>query len=304
MALPLHAAGGRCPRSDRDLRLPNVPTSTDPVQRATTAVAGAAADTASDVAGAAAETAGRAVAGATQAAAEGTVSAPVAVARGRSAMVVAVAGLIGFGAIFAAVRAHRSEAIDLALMLRLQRQRRPWLDRLMSAASWPGFPPQSHVIPPAAIAGMWLVRFRTEAAFQTAAWGTAALSTVLKALMNRPRPVAGTDLRVVVAPLGGSSFPSGHVITFVGTYGFMAYLAHTLIRDPALRLAAAGGLVGLVVLVGPSRIYQGHHWPTDVTASYLLGTTYLIVVVTAYRRMKGVEATTGTGPLGPGPAGR
>jgi len=297
MALPLHGAGGGRPEPQRDPRLPNVPTAADPVQQATTAVAGAAAETASGVAGAAAETAGRAVAGATKAAAEGTVSAPVAVARGRSAMLVAIAGLIGFGAIFAAVRSHRSEAIDLALMLKVQRRRRPWLDRLMSAASWPGFPRQSHVIPPAAIAGLWLIRFRTEAVFQTAAWGTAALSTVLKAMMNRPRPVAGTDLRVVVAPLGGSSFPSGHVITFVGTYGFMAYLAHTLVRDPVLRLAATGGLLGLVVLVGPSRIYQGHHWPTDVTASYLLGTTYLIVVVTAYRRLKGVAATTGSDPL-------
>lgn len=298
MALPLEAAGDSRRLADRDPRLPSVPTATDPVHRATAAVAGAAAGAASGVAGAAAETASRAVAGAAQAAAEGTVSAPVAVARGRPAIAVGIAGLIGFGAIFAAVRSHRSEAIDLALMLKLQRQRRPWLDRLMSAASWPGFPPQSHVIPPAAIAGMWLVRFRTEAAFQTAAWGTAALSTFLKALMNRPRPVAGTDLRVVVAPLGGSSFPSGHVITFVGTYGFMAYLAHTLIRDPAFRLAATGGLVGVVVLVGPSRIYQGHHWPTDVTASYFLGTTYLIAVVTAYRRVKGVEASTGSGPLG------
>jgi undecaprenyl-diphosphatase len=239
---------------------------------------------------AAVETASRAVAGATEAVRAGTVPAPVAVARGRPAMLLALGGLLGFGAIFAAVKAHRSESIDLALMLRLQRQQRPWLDRLMAVASWPGFPPQSRMIPSTAIAGMWLVRFRTEAAFETAAWGTAALSTVLKSLMNRPRPVAGTDLRVVAAPLGGSSFPSGHVITFVGTYGFLAYLAHTLIRDPLVRWTSVGSLVGLVVLVGPSRIYEGHHWPTDVTASYLLGTTYLIVVVTVYRRVKGAEA--------------
>jgi undecaprenyl-diphosphatase len=103
--------------------------------------------------------------------------------------------------------------------------------------------------------------------------------------------VAGTNLRVVVAPLGGSSFPSGHVTTFVGIYGFMAYLALTLIRDPSLRWTAVGGLVSLIVLVGPSRIYQGHHWPTDVTASYLVGTTYLVVVITGYRRVKGAHAT-------------
>jgi undecaprenyl-diphosphatase len=159
----------------------------------------------------------------------------------------------------------------------------------MAAASWPGFPRQSHLIPPAAIAGLWLLRFRTEAAFALAGWGTGALSTVLKAMMDRPRPIAGRDLRVVVAPLGGSSFPSGHVITYVGTYGFLAYLAYTLIRDPGLRLTATGTLVGLVVLVGPSRIYQGHHWPTDVTASYLLGTSYLIVVISGYRAVKSRE---------------
>jgi undecaprenyl-diphosphatase len=127
------------------------------------------------------------------------------------------------------------------------------------------------------------MRLRTEAAFLAVAWGTGALSTVLKAAMDRPRPVGGTDLRVVVAPLGGSSFPSGHVITYVGTYGFLAYLADTLLRDPLTRRVATGGFVALVLLVGPSRIYQGHHWPTDVSASYLLGTTYLIAVIAGYR---------------------
>ncbi|HUQ79006.1 MAG TPA: phosphatase PAP2 family protein [Patescibacteria group bacterium] len=233
----------------------------------------------------------RALAGAARAAHAAALPRRTALARGGFAGGAALAGLAGFGLIFAAVRAHRSEAIDVALMLRLQRRRRPWLDRLMAAASWPGFPPQSRVIPPAAIAGLWLLRFRTEAAFLGVAWGTGALSTALKAVMDRPRPIpiAGTDLRVVVAPLGGSSFPSGHVITYVGTYGFSAYLAHTLIRDPLLRRTAAGGLLGLVLLVGPSRIYQGHHWPTDVTASYFLGTTYLVFVVSAYRAVKAGE---------------
>jgi membrane-associated phospholipid phosphatase len=44
-------------------------------------------------------------------------------------------------------------------------------------------------------------------------------------------------------------------------------------------------LVGLVALVGPSRVQQGHHWFTDVTASYLLGVAYLIGVTSLYRRL-------------------
>jgi len=104
--------------------------------------------------------------------------------------------------------------------------------------------------------------------------------------MGRARPVACKDLRVVAAPLGGSSFPSGHVLTYVGTYGFLAFLAATLVRPVALRRLLVGFMVGLVGLVGPSRIQQGHHWPTDVTASYLLGTSYLLGVVAVYRRLK------------------
>jgi undecaprenyl-diphosphatase len=218
-----------------------------------------------------------------------TVSEPVALARGRFANAVAAAGVAGFAGIFGLVRARRSEAIDLALMLKLQRSRVPFLDRLMAAASWVGFPPQSRIIPPALMAGMWLTRLRTEAVFQLLAWGTGLVSTVTKAIMKRPRPVAGTDLRVVTAPLGGSSFPSGHVITYVGTYGFLAYLVHTKLRRSAGRRPIVAGLLAMLALVGPSRIHQGHHWPTDVTASYLLGTSYLIGVISLYRRVKGAR---------------
>jgi membrane-associated phospholipid phosphatase len=215
-----------------------------------------------------------------------TLPAPVAVARGGRANVAALIGLAGFGAIFATVKAKRSEAFDAALMMKWQAQRIPALARVMRVVSWPGFPPQSRIIPPLVMGGLWFLRFRLEAIFQLLAWGTGGLSTVLKGMMKRPRPVAGTDLRVVAAPLGGSSFPSGHVITYAGTYGWMAYLAHTLIRPVWPRRALVAFFAGLIALVGPSRIYQGHHWPTDVAASYLLGLSYFIGLSSLYRRFK------------------
>jgi undecaprenyl-diphosphatase len=110
--------------------------------------------------------------------------------------------------------------------------------------------------------------------------------------MDRPRPVAGTDLRVVAAPLGGSSFPSGHVITYAGVYGFSAYLVYVLVPNAGVRRVGVAGLVGLVALVGPSRIHQGHHWLTDVVASYLLGTSYLIGVAAVYRHLKARRSGT------------
>jgi membrane-associated phospholipid phosphatase len=41
-----------------------------------------------------------------------------------------------------------------------------------------------------------------------------------------------------------------------------------------------------VALVGPSRVYQGHHWFSDVSASYLLGLSYLIGLTRLYRTWK------------------
>lgn len=232
----------------------------------------------------------------------GTVPEPVAERRGRGAELVALAGLAGFIGIFGLVRARRSEAIDAAIMLRVQARANPILDRLMTVASWPGFPPQSRLGPPLGIGLLWLARLRTEAAFQLAGWGAGGLASGLKWLMKRPRPVAGADLRVVAAPLGGSSFPSGHVITYMGTYGFAAYLAATRLRERAGRRPIVAALLALLALVGPSRIYQGHHWPTDVTASYLFGTSYLVGLTAAYRWVKAREVgwTTAFAAAGPG----
>jgi membrane-associated phospholipid phosphatase len=223
---------------------------------------------------------------------KGTVPAVVAVRRARGASAVATAALLGFVAILVAVRAGRSQAFDLALTLRVQARRHPFIGHLMTAASWPGFPPQSRLIAPAVMLGLWASRLRLEAIALAAGWGSALLSTLIKALMRRPRPLADDRLRVVTAPLGGSSFPSGHVLTYVGLYGTLAYLASTLIRPARWRTAVVGGLLALLAAVGPSRVHQGHHWPTDVTASYLLGTAYVIGVTSLYRRVKARRAGT------------
>lgn len=192
------------------------------------------------------------------------------------------ATLAAFAALLPIVRANRSAAFDLAMTVKLQTWQNPALATAMRVASWPGFPPQSRIIPPAII-GAWLLRGRRRAAgFQLAAWGGAAISTGLKELIQRPRPLP-PEVRVVVAPLGGTSFPSGHVLTYVGFYGFLGFLLAEHLRDGPLRSASVASMASLLALVGPSRIQQGHHWTTDVVASYLLGTAYLFALVKAYR---------------------
>jgi undecaprenyl-diphosphatase len=194
----------------------------------------------------------------------------------------AIALLVGlFTALLVAVRTNRTAAIDLAVTLKLQERRTPALDALMGLVSWPGFPPQSRMIPPAIIATWWLAGRPRAALFQLFAWGGATLSTAIKAAIRRPRPLPPA-VRVVVAPLGGTSFPSGHVLTYVCFYGFLGFLLSEELANGPGRTASVAGIAAALALIGPSRIEQGHHWATDVLASYLLGLAYLLVLVQLY----------------------
>ncbi len=215
-----------------------------------------------------------------------TVAPETALRRGQRATLIGVAGIVGFGSVLLYVRSGRSGRFDQDVMHRIQRAQSPAARGWMRAASWPGFPPQSRLITPIAIAGLWAARLRLESLALLAGWGTALVSTVAKSLTGRPRPVGGGRLMVVTGRLGGTSFPSGHVLTYMGTYGLLAYFAHTLIRPVRVRQVVVGGLVALLASVGPSRVHRGHHWPTDVIASYLLGTSYLVGLITLYRRIK------------------
>ena len=74
----------------------------------------------------------------------------------------------------------------------------------------------------------------------------------------------------------------------MGVYGTSAYLLASRMRGGWRGLALAP--LALVALVGPSRVQQGHHWPTDVAASYFLGSAYLAGVVALHRRLTAAEA--------------
>jgi undecaprenyl-diphosphatase len=211
----------------------------------------------------------------------------IAARRGNGGLKVAVVAMTIFSFLFWIVRSKRSAASDAAITLRVQKRDHPYFDRLMRAVSFPGFPPQSRIIPPGLAALLWFRGMRLEAIFQLAAWGTGGISSIFKRIMKRQRPTGGdTGIKVAVANIGGSSFPSGHVIIYMGVYGFLAFLAHVWIRSNIIRRAVVAFLLSMLSLVGASRVYLGHHWFTDVVASYLLGTTYLVGLTALYRRVK------------------
>ena len=214
-----------------------------------------------------------------------TVPPRVALARGRRDLAIAIAALGLFVVLFTLVRGGHSARTDHRMTIALQQRRSPRFKRLMEVVSWPGFPPQSRLLPPLLASGWLILGFPLEALFQALAWGTGGISFTVKRVMRRPRP-NHPEIAVAIARIGGSSFPSGHVLNYMGVYGFLSYLLASLVRPARLRRTMVGALIALLGLVGPSRIYLGHHWASDVSASYLLGTTYLIGLTTVYRRVK------------------
>lgn len=106
-------------------------------------------------------------------------------------------------------------------------------------------------------------------------------STVLKALIARPRP---SDESMVVAGVERSfSFPSGHTIgaaTLVLVGGYLVWHRHHSGR------LLAGWVLASVVVVGAvagSRLYLGYHFLTDVLAGVCLAVAVLGVVVVVSR---------------------
>ena len=207
--------------------------------------------------------------------------------RGRAALAVALVAFVGFAVLLALVLLGDTAAFDLAVSRGVQRADNPLLFGLLLAVSWPGFQPQATVIGLLVVGVLYWRRLHLEGAFALLALAISVMNSALKLLAHRARPSAGADgLRVVDGNFGGDSFPSGHVLTYVLFCGFLTYLAYTLLERGALRRALLTLLVGLIVLVGPSRVYLGQHWFTDVLASYFLGTALLLALLAGYRRAK------------------
>jgi membrane-associated phospholipid phosphatase len=187
--------------------------------------------------------------------------------------------LVAFLALAVVAHGLRADSFDLWISRHIQGVR--WLETPMRAVSWPGYAWQTYVLFGLVIATMVAAGRRAEAVFLFLSVGVSdILCSVAKTLVARPRPAA--PLVRVLHASSGNAFPSGHVVGYVCCFGFLAYLAWTGPRSSWPRGLAIAVCAGLIVLVGPSRIYLGAHWATDVLGGYLLGGLWLSIALRAY----------------------
>lgn len=97
----------------------------------------------------------------------------------------------------------------------------------------------------------------------------------LKHIALRARP----DKALHLVEQGGYSFPSGHSVTSVLFYGLAIYLLQKHCKNEKLRKIMTMVCGFLIVFTGPSRIYVGVHWPTDVLTGWCVGGCVLILAI-------------------------
>ena len=217
-----------------------------------------------------------------QAARAETAAAPLRRYRAILFLVILLSVTAAFGVLTFLVKTTPSFPVDLQITKAIQAINLPFFQGFMVAISWLGFSPQSEIITALIILLILGFGLQWEALMATvAALFSIGLNVLVKDLIQRPRPAA--TLVHVFATLHDFSFPSGHVMFYTGFFGFIVFLAFTLLKPSFKRtfLVVFFGL--LVLLIGISRVYVGEHWASDALGAYLLGALALAAVIQLYR---------------------
>lgn len=103
---------------------------------------------------------------------------------------------------------------------------------------------------------------------------TVGLNQLIKHLVDRPRPEVTQLMNET-----GFSFPSGHSINSMFFYGLAIWLVWHYLPSSGLRTALMILLAIPMIFVGPTRVYLGVHYPTDVLAGWCLGIVAIVAII-------------------------
>jgi len=171
--------------------------------------------------------------------------------------------------------------IDLTITRAIQTIQAPFFSNLMVFLSYIGFNPQSEIFVAVICIGLYLVGLRWEGVVGLLnALISTIVSSSVKVLVGRPRP--SVNIVHVFTHLSEYSYPSGHVVFYTAFMGYLWFLVFILLRKSVLRTVFLGILTFFIVLIGPSRIFLGAHWASDVFGAYIFGSLCLLGTIYFY----------------------
>jgi len=116
----------------------------------------------------------------------------------------------------------------------------------------------------------------------TIAISSLVLMLLLKQLFQRKRP-----LSPLLKAARGLSFPSGHAIMAVTFYGLLIYILQHTITIDWLKWILFILVVGLIILIGFSRIYLRVHYASDVLGGFIIGLLWLLISLAILKWLEG-----------------
>lgn len=101
--------------------------------------------------------------------------------------------------------------------------------------------------------------------------GGQVLNVLIKAIFNRPRPIFAYQFVSEIF----TSFPSGHAMVSLITYGLIAFILVRAVENLRLRIVIVFCASLMVLLISISRLYLGVHYLSDVVAGMAAGGVWL-----------------------------
>jgi membrane-associated phospholipid phosphatase len=176
--------------------------------------------------------------------------------------------------------------LDLKSYHELREEASPAFNMLMQAVSLLGDGAVATALVIFAIAIFMIRRQWLEAIFMLATTSNVLITLTLKELIHRARPFPiAENASGLLQGANQYSYPSGHVLFFVVFFGFFAYLSWLHVAG-RVRVIAVAICAALIILIGPSRVFLGAHWATDVAGGYIIGLIWLFVLIFAYQWTK------------------
>lgn len=199
-------------------------------------------------------------------------------------------GLWGFEELMEVARDTTPHAFDTEILLAFRQAGHPdvplgplWLQGAMRDITSLGSSTVLVLIVAAVIVYLLLIRKAGTALFiLVAVAGGQALSSLLKAGVDRPRP----DLVSHLVTETSLSFPSSHAMVSAVTYLTLGSLAARFLPGRTTKIFVLSLAVLTTLVVGVSRVYLGVHWPSDVLAGWCAGFAWAMLCWLAARLLQ------------------
>jgi undecaprenyl-diphosphatase len=173
---------------------------------------------------------------------------------------------------------REASGVDRTILVGFAKARTPWFTVMAVDLTALGSVTLVVLVSTIALCVLLLLKDRMGALQLVAASvGAGILTTTIKNYIDRPRPPR-PEVVTQLIQVSGLSYPSGHSLAAASLYLTVAILVCRHLQKTGHQIAILAMTIGIILLVGISRIYLGVHYPSDVASGISLGAAWALLL--------------------------